>query len=181
LEGVHEPPPPLARSSNKLSSTEIASAPNLIGEKKTSASSAINRTNCQSSSQIIRCRPTSSSATRSFGPRLWENARHVRRLALMSVSKPFVFALVCEIIGPQEARRETRRECDRACFQLACRDRACARRPYEPDGERRRNRGDQLGPGRTEAEKWKFIHDGLSRFAGRMLFLNEEATSRARL
>jgi glutaminase len=36
-----------------------------------------------------------------------------------------------------------------------------------------------LAPGRTAAEKWKFVHDGLSRFAGRRLLLNEEVYASA--
>ena len=44
--------------------------------------------------------------------------------SIMSVSKPFVFALVCEMIGPEEARDKTRRERHRLAVQLARRHRA---------------------------------------------------------
>ena len=36
-----------------------------------------------------------------------------------------------------------------------------------------------LAPGATAAAKWQFIHDGLSRFAGRKLLLNEEVYASA--
>ena len=36
-----------------------------------------------------------------------------------------------------------------------------------------------LVPGERAADKWKFIHDGLSRFAGRTLPLNEEVYASA--
>ena len=40
--------------------------------------------------------------------------------SVMSVSKPFLFALICETIGAEQARAETRRERHRASIQLSC-------------------------------------------------------------
>ena len=67
---------------------------------------------------------------------------------IMSVSKPFIFALVCQELGVEEARAEDRRERHRAGIQLARRHRARPRRADEPDGELRGDRHDQPGAGR---------------------------------
>ena len=85
----------------------------------------------------------------------------------MSVSKPFVFALVCEAIGAEEARERARRERDRATPSIRSPPSNAA-----PDGRTNPmvNAGaiatTSLVPGRPRG-KWRFIHDGLSRFAGR--------------
>ena len=39
--------------------------------------------------------------------------------SIMSVSKPFVFALVCEALGHEEVREQARRQCHRPGVQLA--------------------------------------------------------------
>ena len=65
--------------------------------------------------------------------------------SIQSVSKPFVFALVCEAIGYAEARQPARRQQHRVPVQLADGRRA-ERRPHdEPAGQRRRDRHHQPG------------------------------------
>ena len=98
---------------------------------------------------------------------------------IMSVSKPFVFALVCETIGPEQARDKLGANATGLAFNsLAAIERA-------PDGRTNPmvNAGaiatTSLVPGATADEKWKFIHDGLSHFAGRTLPLNEEVYASA--
>src|SRR5262245_2571896 len=98
---------------------------------------------------------------------------------IMSVSKPFVFALVCEVIGHEEARNKLGANATGLAFNsLGAVERA-------PDGRTNPmvNAGaiatTSLVPGATEPDKWKFIHDGLSRFAGRTLPLNEEVYASA--
>ncbi len=98
---------------------------------------------------------------------------------IMSVSKPFVFALVCETIGPEEARAKLGANATGLAFNsLAAVEQA-------PDGRTNPmvNAGaiatTSLVPGATADEKWKFIHDGLSHFAGRKLPLNEEVYASA--
>jgi glutaminase len=98
---------------------------------------------------------------------------------VMSVSKPFVFALVCETVGPEEARDKLGANATGLAFNsLAAIERA-------PDGRTNPmvNAGaiatTSLVPGATPDEKWKFIYDGLSRFAGRTLPLNEEVYASA--
>ena len=82
------------------------------------------------------------------------------QFSIMSVSKPFVFALVCEIARPGGGAREDRREQHRAAVQFARGGRTERRRPDEPDGECRRDRDDEPGAGCTADARWQFIHDG---------------------
>ena len=98
---------------------------------------------------------------------------------IMSVSKPFLFALVCQAVGVEAGPAEDRRERHRAGVQFARRHRAQRGWPHQPDGEFGGDRHDQPGAGRTLKAKWKFIHDGLSRFAGRKLPLNDEVYASA--
>ena len=94
--------------------------------------------------------------------------------SIMSVSKPFVFALVCQEIGPDAARAKLGANGTGLPFNsLAAVERS-------PDGRTNPmvNPGaiaaTSLAPGADPDRKWAFIHGGLSRFAGRPLPLNEE-------
>jgi glutaminase len=98
---------------------------------------------------------------------------------IMSVSKPFVFALVCEVIGPEAARDKLGANATGLAFNsLGAVERT-------PDGRTNPmvNSGaiatTSLVPGASKADKWTFIHEGLSRFAGRTLPLNEEVYASA--
>ena len=94
---------------------------------------------------------------------------------IMSVAKPFVFALVCEAARPGERAREDRGERHRPPVQLARGGRAKRRRTHESDGEPRRDRDDEPRSRRDRrGRSGRFIHDGLSRFAGRPLKLDED-------
>lgn len=93
---------------------------------------------------------------------------------IMSVSKPFVFALVCQALGHEEARRKLGVNATGQAFNsLGAIERS-------PDGRTNPmvNSGaiatTSLVPGATSEARWRFIHEGLSRFAGRTLPLNEE-------
>jgi len=93
---------------------------------------------------------------------------------IMSVSKPFLFALVCQAVGVEKARQKIGvNATGRAFNSLEGIER-------NPDGRTNPmvNSGaiatTSLVPGPSLKAKWKFIHDGLSRFAGRKLPLNEE-------
>jgi glutaminase len=94
--------------------------------------------------------------------------------AIMSVSKPFVFALVCEMLGPEIARERLGVNSTGLPFN------SLAAVECGEDGKTNPmvNSGaiatTSLVPGITLDDKWKFIHEGLSRFAGRTLSLNEE-------
>jgi glutaminase len=94
--------------------------------------------------------------------------------ALMSVAKPFVFALVCGHLGPDEARRRLGVNSTGLPFNSA---EAVER---SPDGRTNPmvNPGaiaaTSLVPGASAAERRRALEDGLSRFAGRALSVDEE-------
>ena len=85
---------------------------------------------------------------------------------IMSVSKPFLFALVCETIGPEEARAKLGANATGLPFNsLAAIEQGSGRtNPMVNAGAIATT---SLVPGATAAARWHFIHDGLSRFAGR--------------
>jgi glutaminase len=99
--------------------------------------------------------------------------------AVMSVAKPFVFALVCQALGPEEVRRRVGVNATGLAFNsLAAVERG--------DGGRTNpmvNAGaiatTSLAPGAGAEARWAFLHDGLSRFAGRALVLDEEVYASA--
>jgi len=99
--------------------------------------------------------------------------------SIMSVSKPFVFALVCQALGPEEARRRLGVNATGLAFNsLGAIERSADGRtnPMVNSGAIATT---SLVPGATSEARWRFIHDGLSRFAGRTLPLNEEVYASA--
>jgi len=99
--------------------------------------------------------------------------------SIMSVSKPFVFALVCQEIGPEEARAKLGANATGMPFNsLGAIERSADGRT-NPMVNAGAIATTSLVPGVTLAEKWKFIHEGLSSFAGRKLPLNEEVYASA--
>ncbi len=98
---------------------------------------------------------------------------------IMSVSKPFIFALVCEALGVEEARQRIGVNATGLAFN------SLEGIERNPDGRTNPmvNSGaiatTSLVPGPTLKAKWKFIHEGLSRFAGRTLPLNDEVYASA--
>jgi glutaminase len=99
--------------------------------------------------------------------------------SIMSVSKPFVFAAVCQAIGPQEARRKLGANATGLPFNSLA--------AIERSGDGRTNPMVNAGaiattslvPGATADAQWDFIYEGLSQFAGRPLSLNEEVYASA--
>ena len=98
---------------------------------------------------------------------------------IMSVSKPFVFALVCEVIGPEEARNKLGANATGLAFNSLAAVEQMPNARTNPMVNAGAIATTSLVPGATEREKWEFIHDGLSRFAGRKLPLNEEVYASA--
>ena len=94
--------------------------------------------------------------------------------AIMSVSKPFIFALVCEQIGATSARERIGANATGYAFNSV----AGIERASEGRTDPMVNAGaiatTSLMQGEGAAEKWRHIREGLSRFAGRELPLNEE-------
>lgn len=93
---------------------------------------------------------------------------------IMSVSKPFIFALVCDLIGATGARERLGVNATGYAFNSVT--------GIERNPEGRTNPMVNAGaiattslvPGENAAAKWKFIQEGMSRFAARDLTLNEE-------
>lgn len=100
--------------------------------------------------------------------------------SIMSVSKPFLFALICEVIGAEQAREKLGANATGYAFN------SVAGIERSPNGRTNPmvNAGaiatTSLVPGANTDAKWKFIHDGLSRFAGRKLPMNDEVLKSAR-
>jgi len=98
---------------------------------------------------------------------------------IMSVSKPFLFALVCEAVGVQAVREKVGVNATGLAFNSL--------EGIERNSDGRTNpmvnsgaiATTSLVPGPSLAAQWKFIHDGLSRFAGRPLPLNDEVYASA--
>ena len=94
--------------------------------------------------------------------------------SIMSVSKPFVFAFVCQYLGPEEARQRLGVNSTGLAFNSL----TAVERSEDGRTNPMVNAGaiaaTSLIPGATIDAKWQLIHDGLSRFAGRTLSLNTE-------
>ena len=94
--------------------------------------------------------------------------------SIQSVSKPFVFALICQAIGEDEAREKLGVNSTGLPFSSVI----AIERTNEGTTNPMVNAGAiataSLAPGTTADAKWQFIQDGLSRFAGRDLTLNSE-------
>jgi glutaminase len=99
--------------------------------------------------------------------------------SIMSVSKPFVFALVCQTIGWRAARERIGANSTGLPFN------SLAAVEQSRDGRTNPmvNAGaiatSSLVPGDTAEQRWQFIHQGLSRFAGRSLPMNDEVFASA--
>ena len=99
--------------------------------------------------------------------------------SIMSVSKPFVFALVCQAIGWEQARAKIGTNATGLPFNSLA--------AIERSGDGRTNPMVNAGaiattslvPGDSAEARWRFIYDGLSRFAGRTLPLNDEVYASA--
>jgi glutaminase len=99
---------------------------------------------------------------------------HTHAFSIMSVSKPFVFALVCESLGSEEARRRLGVNSTGLPFNSLPaieQSRDGRTNPMVNPGAIATT---SLVHGATAEAKWQLIHDGLSRFAGRPLSINGE-------
>lgn len=92
--------------------------------------------------------------------------------SIQSLSKPFIFALICQAIGEEDAREKLGVNSTGLPFNSVI----AVERGSEGTSNPMVNAGaiaaTSLAPGETAAEKWQFIQTGLSRFAGRTLTLN---------
>jgi glutaminase len=96
------------------------------------------------------------------------------RFSIQSISKPFVFALVCQAIGAEPARARIGVNSTGLPFNSVMAIELNADRTMNPMVNAGAIATTSLAPGDTADAKWAFIRDGLSRFAGRPLGLDEE-------
>lgn len=99
--------------------------------------------------------------------------------SIMSVSKPFVFALVCQVIGAAQARERLGANATGYAFNSVTSIERSPNGRTNPMVNAGAIAATSLVPGATVDTKWKFIHDGLSRFAGRKLPMNAEVLKSA--
>jgi glutaminase len=98
---------------------------------------------------------------------------------IMSVAKPFVFALVCQLLGPERMRRHLGVNATGLPFN------SLSAVEHGPEGRTNPmvNPGAiataSLVPGDTAEDRWRFLHDGLSRFAGHDLPLDDDVFASA--
>jgi glutaminase len=98
---------------------------------------------------------------------------------IMSVSKPFLFAVVCEALGVDVVRDKVGVNATGFAFNSLAgveRDPQGRTNPMVNSGAIATT---SLVPGASLEDRWRFIHDGLSRFAGRTLPLNDEVYASA--
>ena len=97
----------------------------------------------------------------------------------MSVAKPFVFALVCEVLGDEEARQKLGVNATGFSFDSL----AAVERSADGRSNPMVNAGAiaavSLVPGGSSAAKWLFLRQRLSAFAGRDLALSDEVYASA--
>ena len=89
--------------------------------------------------------------------------------SIQSLSKPFLFALLCEAIGEEEARGKLGVNSTGLPFNSVLAVERSAEGLSNPMVNAGAIAATSLVPGATAGEKWRFIHEGISRFAGRPL------------
>ncbi len=94
--------------------------------------------------------------------------------SIQSISKPFVFALVCQEIGAEAAREKIGVNSTGLPFNSVMAIELNVDRTMNPMVNAGAIATTSLAPGDTAEAKWAFIQNGLSRFAGRNLALDEE-------
>ena len=94
--------------------------------------------------------------------------------SIQSVSKPFVFALVCQAIGYDEARERVGVNATGLSFDSVMAVELSTERTTNAMVNAGAIATTSLVPGDTAEAKWAFILDGLSRFAGHPLRLDDD-------
>ena len=100
------------------------------------------------------------------------DARHA--FSLQSVSKPFVMALVAEALGAETVRQKIGVNATGLPFDSVMAIELNPERTMNPMVNAGAIATTSLAPGETAAAKWDFVRDGLSRFAGRKLALDDD-------
>ncbi len=100
--------------------------------------------------------------------------RHGMAFSIQSVSKPFVFALVVESIGYEAARQQLGVNGTGFPFDSVMAVELNEARTMNPMVNAGAIATTSLMPGDTAEAKWERVRDGLSRFAGRELSIDED-------
>jgi glutaminase len=111
--------------------------------------------------------------------RLFEAGDSRRPFTIMSVAKPFVFALICQAVGVDAIRELVGVNATGLPFnsiQAVEQSSAGRTNPMVNPGAIATT---SLTPGGSLDQRWQFIVDGLSRFAGRALDLDQEVLESA--
>ncbi len=111
--------------------------------------------------------------------RLYSAGAADQAFAVMSVSKPFVLALVCQALGAEEVRRRLGVNSTGLPFNSVMAldlSRDGRTNPMVNSGALATT---SLAPGGTDDARWRFILDGLSQFAGRQLSLDKDVYASA--
>lgn len=108
----------------------------------------------------------------SSGP-LFSAGDVTRAFTLMSIAKPFVFALICDRIGARHARHRLGVNATGLPFDSVAAVESADRGTTNPMVNGGAIAAVSLIPGATAAAKWDFIAAGLSAFAGRELRLDQ--------
>ena len=94
--------------------------------------------------------------------------------SIQSVSKPFVFALVCQAVGPQRAAELLGVNATGLAFDSVMAIELNDSRTMNPMVNAGAIATTSLVPGSTVEDKWASVLEGLSRFAGRPLEMDQE-------
>ncbi len=94
--------------------------------------------------------------------------------SIQSISKPFVFALVCQAIGEDQAREKLGVNSTGLPFNSVIAIERTEDGTTNPMVNAGAIAAASLAPGATAEIKWQFVREGLSAFAGRELGLNIE-------
>lgn len=98
---------------------------------------------------------------------------------IMSISKPFVFALVCQVLGREQVRQKLGVNSTGLPFNSILALEMSPNRLTNPMVNPGAIAATSLAPGKSIEARWQFIYQGLARFAGRELSLNEEVYASA--
>jgi glutaminase len=96
-----------------------------------------------------------------------------RHFSIQSISKPFVFALVCEALGPDEVAELLGVDATGLPFNSVMAVELRADHTSNPMVNSGAIAATSLVAGAIAAERWRNVQSGLSRFAGRTLELDE--------
>ncbi len=96
------------------------------------------------------------------------------QFSIQSISKAFVFALICDLLGHDEARLKLGVNATGLAFNSVMAIELNEDRTMNPMVNAGAMATTSLVPGSSLDDRWEFILDGLSRFAGRPLILDQD-------